>query len=162
MKSCPTLCDPMDFSTPASLSFIIYWNLLKLTSVELLMPSNHLILCHPLLLLPSIDHASGNSIHCQQGGLSWSPLCKTNAHAVMAHHTHRTLFPGHRFLLTQNCHESIFTDMFTLDASSQWAWLLHTTHRERRKLRENVLYPKTKKLWFNRVGTNPHIHCVIF
>ena len=30
------------------------WGLLKLMSIELLMPSNHLILCHPLLLLPSI------------------------------------------------------------------------------------------------------------
>ena len=38
----------------ASLSFTISQSLLKLMSVELMMPSNHLILCHPLLLLPSI------------------------------------------------------------------------------------------------------------
>ena len=38
----------------ASLSFTISWNLLKLTSIESAMPSNHLILCHLLLLLPSI------------------------------------------------------------------------------------------------------------
>ena len=38
----------------ASLSFTIYWSLLKLMSVESMMPSNHLILCLPLLLLPSI------------------------------------------------------------------------------------------------------------
>ena len=38
----------------ASLSFIIFQSLLKLMSVESVMPSNHLILCHPLLLLPSI------------------------------------------------------------------------------------------------------------
>ena len=38
----------------ASLSFTISWSLLKLVSIELVMPSNHLILCHPLLLLPSI------------------------------------------------------------------------------------------------------------
>ena len=37
-----------------SLSFTISWSLLKLTSIELVMPSNHLILCYPLLLLPSI------------------------------------------------------------------------------------------------------------
>ena len=48
------------FETPgtaacqASLSFTISWSLLKLMSIELVMPSNHLILCHPLLLLPSI------------------------------------------------------------------------------------------------------------
>ena len=44
----------MDCSTPASLSITNSWNLLKLMSIELVMPSNHLILCHPLLLLPSI------------------------------------------------------------------------------------------------------------
>ena len=38
----------------ASLSFIISQSLLKLISTEFLMPSNHLILSHPLLLLPSI------------------------------------------------------------------------------------------------------------
>ena len=38
----------------ASLSFTISQSLLKLTSIELVMPSNHLILCPPLLLLPSI------------------------------------------------------------------------------------------------------------
>ena len=37
-----------------SLSFTISQSLLKLMSVELVMPSNHLILCHPLFLLPSI------------------------------------------------------------------------------------------------------------
>ena len=48
------------FSTPwtaarqASMSFTISWSLLKLMSIESLMPSNHLILCRPLLLLPSI------------------------------------------------------------------------------------------------------------
>ena len=38
----------------ASLSFTVSWSLLKLMSIELVMPSNHLILCHPLLLLPSV------------------------------------------------------------------------------------------------------------
>ena len=38
----------------ASLSFTISWNLLKLVSIESVMPSNHLILYCPLLLLPSI------------------------------------------------------------------------------------------------------------
>ena len=38
----------------ASLSFTISWSLLKLMSTELVMPSNHLIPCLPLLLLPSI------------------------------------------------------------------------------------------------------------
>ena len=48
------------FATPwtavhqASLSITNSWSLLKLMSIELVMPSNHLILCYPLLLLPSI------------------------------------------------------------------------------------------------------------
>ena len=36
------------------LSFTVSWSLLRLKSIELVRPSNHLILCHPLLLLPSI------------------------------------------------------------------------------------------------------------
>ena len=49
----------LDSATPwttahqASL-FTVFWNLLKLMSIESVMPSSHLILCHPLLLLPSI------------------------------------------------------------------------------------------------------------
>ena len=38
----------------ASLSFIVSWSLLKLMSIESVLPSSHLILCHPILLLPSI------------------------------------------------------------------------------------------------------------
>ena len=54
-KSCPTLCDPMDCSTPGfPVLHCFPWSLLKLMSNELVMPSNHLILCCPLLLLPSI------------------------------------------------------------------------------------------------------------
>ena len=48
------LCDSMNCSTQASLSFTISWSLLKLMSIELVMPSNNLIFCHPPLLLPSI------------------------------------------------------------------------------------------------------------
>ena len=53
-QSCLTLCDPMDCSTPGSLSFTISHSLLKLMSIESTMPSNHLILCRPLPLLPSV------------------------------------------------------------------------------------------------------------
>ena len=55
-QSCPTLCDPMDCRTArqASLSITNSRILLKPMSIELVMPSNHLILCHSLLLLPSI------------------------------------------------------------------------------------------------------------
>ena len=52
-QSHPTLCDPMDCSMPESPSFTISRSLLKLMSTELVMPSNHLTLCCPPLLLPS-------------------------------------------------------------------------------------------------------------
>ena len=51
---CPTLCDPMNWACQASLSITNSQSSHKLMSVESVMPSNHLILCHPLLLLPSI------------------------------------------------------------------------------------------------------------
>ena len=54
VQSCPTLCDPTDCSTPGFLSIINSPSLLKLMSIDLMMPTNHLILCCPLLLLPTI------------------------------------------------------------------------------------------------------------
>ena len=45
---------PWTAAHQASLSITNYWNLLKLMSIMSVMPSNHLILCHPLLLLPPI------------------------------------------------------------------------------------------------------------
>ena len=53
-QSCSTLCDPMDCSMRTSLCFTISQSLLRLMSIELVMPSNHLILCYSLLLMPSI------------------------------------------------------------------------------------------------------------
>ena len=53
LLSCLTLCDPMDCSTPG-LPVHCPQSLLKLMPIKLVMPSNYLILCHPLLLLPSI------------------------------------------------------------------------------------------------------------
>ena len=51
-------------------------SLLKLMSIELVMPSNHLILCHPVLLLPSIFHSirviSNESVLCIRWPKYWS------------------------------------------------------------------------------------------
>ena len=58
LLSCYVLSDslwpPWTAARQASLSFTISWTLLKLMSIESVMPSNRFILCHPLLLLPSI------------------------------------------------------------------------------------------------------------
>ena len=45
---------PWSVAHQASLSFTISWSVLKLMSIESVMPSNHVILCHLLLLLPSV------------------------------------------------------------------------------------------------------------
>ena len=53
-QSCLTLRDPMNYNTPGSLSITNSRSLLKLMYIKLVMPSSHLILCCPLLLLPPI------------------------------------------------------------------------------------------------------------
>ena len=54
-QSCPTLCDPMNRSMPG---LSVHHHLLEFTqtqtSIKLMMPSSHLILCHPLFFLPPI------------------------------------------------------------------------------------------------------------
>ena len=53
-QSCLTSCDPWTAACQASLSITNSQNLLKLMSILSVMPSNHLILCRPFLLLPAI------------------------------------------------------------------------------------------------------------
>ena len=53
-QSCLTLCDPMDCSMPGFSVDHNSQSLLKLMSIKSVMPSNHLVLCHRLLILPSI------------------------------------------------------------------------------------------------------------
>ena len=51
-QSCLALCDPMDCSMPGLPVITNFRSLLKLMSIELVMPSNYFILCHHLLFLP--------------------------------------------------------------------------------------------------------------
>ena len=53
-QSCPTLCNPMNHSTPGLLSITNSWSSLKPMSIKSVMSSSHLILCRPLLLMPPI------------------------------------------------------------------------------------------------------------
>ena len=66
----------MDCSTPGLPVITNFQNLLRLMSIELVMPSNHLILCHPLLLLssifPSIRVFSSESVLCISWPKYWS------------------------------------------------------------------------------------------
>ena len=74
-QSCPTLCKPMDYSMSGLPVHHHSWSLRKLMSIELVMPSNHLILCRPLLLLsvfPSIRVFSNESVLCIRWPKYWS------------------------------------------------------------------------------------------
>ena len=82
---CPSLRDPM--ARPASLFITNSQSLLKLMSIDSVMPSNHLILCHPLLLLPSILPSitvfSNESVLLIRWPKYWSlsfNICPSNEH----------------------------------------------------------------------------------
>ena len=69
-----TLCTPWTAACQASLSITNFWGMLKLMSIELVMPSNHLILCHPLLLssiFPTIKAFSNESVLCIRWPKHW-------------------------------------------------------------------------------------------
>ena len=71
----PLSATPWTAARHASLSFTTSWSLLKLISLKSVMPSNHLILCHPLLLLPlifpSIRVFSNESVLCIRWPKYW-------------------------------------------------------------------------------------------
>ena len=72
-----TLCNPMGYTAcQASLSITNSWSLLKLMSITLVMPSNHLILCCPIPLppsiFPSIGVFSNESVLCIRWPKYWS------------------------------------------------------------------------------------------
>ena len=75
-QSCPTLCNPWIAAGQASLSITNSWSSLRLTSIESVMPSGHLILCRPLLLLspipPSIRVFSNESTLHMRWPKYWS------------------------------------------------------------------------------------------
>ena len=65
-KSCQLFVTAWTTACQASLSFTISWSLLKFMSIELMMPSNHLILCCLLVLLPLILPTLGVGPHISQ------------------------------------------------------------------------------------------------
>ena len=96
---CWTLCDPMVCSMPG---FPVHHQLLELTQthvIKLVMPANHLILCHPLLLLPSIFPSirvfSSESVLC----IGWAKYMDCIVHGILqARILEWVAFPGSRDL----------------------------------------------------------------
>ena len=81
------LATPWTAAHQASLSITNSWSLLKLMSIESVMPSNHLILCRPLLLLPAIFPRirvfSNESVLCIRWPKYWNfsfSICPSNEH----------------------------------------------------------------------------------
>ena len=75
-QSCPTLCEPMNHSTPGLPVHHHSQSSPKTMSIESVMPSSHLILCRPLLLLPQIPLSirvfSNESLICMRYPKYWS------------------------------------------------------------------------------------------
>ena len=92
-QSCPTLCDPMNCSTPGFPVHHQLPGLLKLMSITSVMPSSHLILCCPLLLLPPIPPSirvfSNESVLHMKWPKYWS-FIHMNAHTCTHTYTHTT------------------------------------------------------------------------
>ena len=87
-QSCPTLCNPHGLQHARPPYPLPTPGVLKLTSIESVMPSNHLILCRPLLLLPSIFPSirvfSNESVLCIRWPKYWSfsfSISPSNEHA---------------------------------------------------------------------------------
>ena len=85
-QSCPTLCNPWTAARQVFLSITNSRSLLKCMSVESVMPSNHLILCGPLLLLPSVF-----PLHCYI--LHYSILYYWKCNIEVSNSYHKTIYP---------------------------------------------------------------------
>ena len=83
-QSCPTLCTPWTAACQASLSITDSQSLIKLMSIEVVMPSSHLILCRPLLLpsiFPSIRVFSNESVlH-----IRWPKYLSCSFNGILSH-----------------------------------------------------------------------------
>ena len=91
-----TLCDPMDCSTPGFLCFTISQSLLKFVSIELVMPSNHLVVCHPLLLpaiFPNIRVSSNEYSGLISFRMDWLNLLAAQGtlKSLLQHHSSKAL-----------------------------------------------------------------------
>ena len=133
MGVCPPNVVPslscFDSATPwtevhqASLSFTISWSLLKLTFIESMMPSNRLILCHPLLLLasifPRIRVFSKESALC----IRWPKyrsfsICSPNEYSVLISFR----IDWFHLLPVQGTQESSPAPQALVKTNEEWSW----------------------------------------
>ena len=104
------------FATPwiaarqAYLSITNSWSLLKLMSIELVMPSSHIIFCHPLLLLPPIPPSirvfSNESTLRMRWPKYWSfnfSTCSVTSSRINFDHVVKIEFRAHQIFLSRAC-----------------------------------------------------------
>ena len=135
------LCDPMNCSMPGFPVSHYLQSLLKLMSIESVIPSNHLILCHPLLLLPSIFPSRSFPVSqlfafpCAK----WCISCKDVCFGVVLKTSRR---------MGRECYDRLFHQSITFHFSwfsagqPEDLWGQHfihsplTSHEERKQLQE--------------------------
>ena len=103
---------PLFVTHQASLSITNSWSLLKLMSIEPVMLSNHLILCHPLILLPSIFPSirvfSNESVLCTKWPKYWS--FSFSIKSLLQHHNSKaSILQGSAFFIVQLSHPYMTT-----------------------------------------------------
>ena len=121
-----TLCDLTDCSMPGSLSFTIFQNMLKLTSIESMMPFNHLVLCHPLILpsiFPSIMVSPNDSALCIRWPNYWNfSISPSNEYSVLISFSWLVWSPCN----TRDCQESSPTPQFkSINSSALRLFFFH-------------------------------------
>ena len=129
---------PQGLQHARHLSFTISWSLVKLMSIESVMPSNHLVLCYPFLLLPSVFLPSGSFLMSQvfsSGGQNigasasasvlplniqdWFPLRLTGLIFLLSKGLSRVFFN-----ITVQKHESFSNQLSLWSNSYIHTWLL--------------------------------------
>ena len=156
-KSCPTLWT-WTAAHQASLSLTNSWSLLKLMPIESVMPSNHLILCRPFLLLPSIFPSSGSfpmsQLFASDDLDAKQRQCIKPRQCVKKQRHH---FPNKGPYSQNYSFSSSHVRMWELDCKEDWAqtsWCFRTVVLE--KTPENPLDHKEIKL-VNPKGNQPWI-----
>ena len=116
-QSCPTLCDPWTAACQASLSITNSQSLLKLLSIELVMPSSHLILSPSIF--PSIRDFSNESVLSIRWPKSWNfsfTISPSNEHSGLI--SFRTDWFDLLAYWVQHFHSIIFQDLKMLNWNS--------------------------------------------
>ena len=149
-QTCPTLCNPMNLSTPGLPVHHQLPEFTQLKFIESVMPSSHLILCHPLLLLPPIPPSirvfSNESTLCMRWPKHWSfsfSISPSNEHpglisfkmdwldllavqgtlkSLLQHHSSKaSIFQPSAFVIVQLSHPYMTTGKTT--ALTRWTFV---------------------------------------